>query len=229
MPTITPADSDSDELAAAAEPRSFFSPFSSSPTHTVAHGSPSPFYDHDYASAGSSQVTASTAYSEDLEMTDTIHLSPGSHHSDIPPSISGRIPTPIHSSFGPIIRQNSLWESRDYSDFADDETLVDRFRRGRRLPSPISEGETSPSTIVAGFEDMQMEVDHSMSQEMERETPTKKGHHRSKHSVRTWMGTAEEVAPSSGVMKRSFSMGYRADCEKCRQRVPGHFSHIITY
>ncbi|KAJ9211801.1 hypothetical protein DTO166G4_6574 [Paecilomyces variotii] len=27
--------------------------------------------------------------------------------------------------------------------------------------------------------------------------------------------------------KISFSMGYRADCDKCRRRVPGHYSHII--
>ena len=24
-----------------------------------------------------------------------------------------------------------------------------------------------------------------------------------------------------------FSMGYRADCEKCRERVPGHYSHVL--
>lgn len=223
-PTITPVDSDSDSeelAAAAAEPRSFFSPYSSPfPSQTVNQSSPSPFYDD----PGSSQTTQmSMAYSEDMEMTDSMHLSPGSFHNDAPSSLSGRIPTPIHSSFGPRIRDSESWRGLDP---IDDETLVDRFRRGRRLPSPISEGEPSPSTIIGGFEDMQMEVDHSMSQEMERETPTKKGHHRSKHSVRAWVSTAEERAP---VMKRSFSMGYRADCEKCRQRVPGHFSHIITY
>ncbi|KAL4788248.1 hypothetical protein BJX76DRAFT_201984 [Aspergillus varians] len=27
--------------------------------------------------------------------------------------------------------------------------------------------------------------------------------------------------------KQGFSMGYRADCDKCRRRVPGHYSHII--
>jgi hypothetical protein len=28
-------------------------------------------------------------------------------------------------------------------------------------------------------------------------------------------------------MKKSFSMGFRADCDKCRAKVPGHFNHII--
>lgn len=220
-PTITPADSDSEDAAAAAEPRSFFSPFSSSSTATLTQGSPSPFYD---GPESSRSTQMSVAYSEDLEMTDSIHLSPGSFHSDTPPSISGRIPTPIHSSFAPFIRAEKATVNYE-NGFRDDEALVDRFRRGRRLPSPISEGETSPSVIVTGLGEMQMEVDHFSSQDLEKETPTKKGHTRSKHSLRTWT----ETATAGGGMKRSFSMGYRADCEKCRMKVPGHFSHIITY
>lgn len=48
----------------------------------------------------------------------------------------------------------------------------------------------------------------------------RKGHTRSKHTVNSW------TALQPG-MKRSFSIGYRADCEKCRLKVPGHFNHII--
>lgn len=48
----------------------------------------------------------------------------------------------------------------------------------------------------------------------------RKGHTRSKHTVNSW------TAPQPG-MKRSLSIGYRADCEKCRMKVPGHFNHII--
>lgn len=52
-------------------------------------------------------------------------------------------------------------------------------------------------------------------------TPSpRKGHQRSKHTVNSW------TALQPG-MKRSFSIGYRADCEKCRMKVPGHFNHII--
>jgi hypothetical protein len=166
-------------------------------------------------------------YSDDFEMTDSVHLSPGSFHNDPSSTISGRIPTPIHSSFAPFVRTEKHSLHHD-PDFADDEAMVDRFRRGRRLPSPISEGEMSPSVIVAGFNDMQMEVEPSPQQDHDRETPTKKGHTRSKHSLRNWTGFGTEMTGNSG-MKRSFSMGYRADCEKCRMKVPGHFSHIITY
>ncbi|KAK0709272.1 hypothetical protein B0T26DRAFT_400163 [Lasiosphaeria miniovina] len=51
-------------------------------------------------------------------------------------------------------------------------------------------------------------------------SPGRKGHTRSRHTLNSW------TALQPG-MKRSFSIGYRSDCEKCRQKVPGHFNHII--
>ncbi len=52
-------------------------------------------------------------------------------------------------------------------------------------------------------------------------TPSpKKGHTRSRHTFNSWT-----LQPG---MKKSFSIGYRADCEKCRNKVPGHFNHIIV-
>jgi hypothetical protein len=50
-------------------------------------------------------------------------------------------------------------------------------------------------------------------------SPGRKGHIRSRHTVNSWNW-------QSG-MKKSFSIGYRADCEKCRLKVPGHFNHIV--
>ncbi|KAH7040827.1 uncharacterized protein B0I36DRAFT_358077 [Microdochium trichocladiopsis] len=47
------------------------------------------------------------------------------------------------------------------------------------------------------------------------------GHCRSKHTLSSW------TAGQPG-MKKSFSIGYRADCEKCRLKIPGHFNHIIV-
>ena len=49
----------------------------------------------------------------------------------------------------------------------------------------------------------------------------KYGHCRSKHTVNSW--TSNQLG-----MKKSFSIGYRADCEKCRLKTPGHFNHIIV-
>lgn len=169
--------------------------------------------------------------SVDMDMTDTTFLAPGLFHPDPATSISTRIPTPIHSTFSPFARSDKIQSlshghgSLGYgeADFADDEGIVDRFRRNRRLPSPISEGETSPSVIVEGMGEMQVDVErHDGSPE----TP-RKGHTRSKHSLRPWTGPGGDPG-EGGMMKRSFTMGYRSDCEKCRLKVPGHFSHIIT-
>ena len=42
---------------------------------------------------------------------------------------------------------------------------------------------------------------------------------------------AEPVFPEHsgpGAHKRGFSMGFRADCEKCQMRVPGHMNHFVN-
>lgn len=51
-------------------------------------------------------------------------------------------------------------------------------------------------------------------------TSPRKSHTRNRHTVNNWT--------QQPGMKKSFSMGYRADCEKCRNKVPGHFNHIIV-
>jgi hypothetical protein len=62
---------------------------------------------------------------------------------------------------------------------------------------------------------------HNADGEVDPESPSpnRRGHMRSKHTISTWTWQPG--------MTRSFSIGYRADCEKCRLKVPGHFNHII--
>lgn len=72
----------------------------------------------------------------------------------------------------------------------------------------------------------------------------KKGHERMRHSLRAWGsfldgdedgggggggGAGPPGLAPGGAGKRGFSMGYRADCERCRMKVPGHFSHVVSY
>lgn len=118
----------------------------------------------------------------------------------------------------------------------------------RRLPSPISECDDVMSSQFQDPQDMPDHCAHSIhtleghqSHEMEHPnammelerprtadadgsespgpSPSRRGHMRSKHTINTWTWQPG--------MKRSFSIGYRADCEKCRLKVPGHFNHII--
>ncbi|KAF4983922.1 hypothetical protein FZEAL_799 [Fusarium zealandicum] len=51
-------------------------------------------------------------------------------------------------------------------------------------------------------------------------TPSpRRNHIRNRHTINNWTWQPG--------MKKSFSIGYRADCDKCRLKVPGHFNHII--
>lgn len=79
-----------------------------------------------------------------------------------------------------------------------------------RFATPNIDSDKSPESP----NESAMEVDPSAS------TSPKKGHTRSRHTVNSWT-----LQPG---MKKSFSIGYRADCEKCRMKVPGHFNHIIV-
>jgi hypothetical protein len=109
----------------------------------------------------------------------------------------------------------------------------------RRLPSPISEAEdpamqqhmhNAPNSQQSYMEHpgagMDVEaithVAHAHDSEGEASSsPDRRsmGHMRSKHTINNWTWQPG--------MKKSFSIGYRADCEKCRLKVPGHFNHII--
>lgn len=111
-------------------------------------------------------------------------------------------------------------------------------QNNRRIPSPISECEDggnaqearqgslpSPSSFDAmSHPNANMVVDHHHHAQGEEAdspgpSPERRGHARSKHTINSWTWQPG--------MKKSFSIGYRSDCEKCRLKVPGHFNHIV--
>lgn len=79
------------------------------------------------------------------------------------------------------------------------------------VPSRVA----TPHVIVTGGH----EGEGCMDVEAATPSPPRKGHSRSRHTVNNWT--------QQPGMKKSFSIGYRSDCEKCRLKVPGHFNHII--
>ncbi|KAM7186801.1 hypothetical protein V8F20_011234 [Naviculisporaceae sp. PSN 640] len=137
-----------------------------------------------------------------------------------------RLPSPISESGGEdspnIILDSSPFQQASgghLSQVTHDHPMLSTLPRGW--------GSSSSSTIV----DSSPNRDSSPAQENMEWSPRgengssplpfgRKGHTRSKHTVNSW------TALQPG-MKRSFSIGYRADCEKCRMKVPGHFNHII--
>jgi hypothetical protein len=114
------------------------------------------------------------------------------------------------------------------------------IQSNRRLPSPISEADSSsapsaPNMMLDDIDEHSAQESYGCGDHAEASSPpaastdaegegsspspSRKGHQRSKHTVNSWTWQPG--------MKRSFSIGYRSDCEKCRLKVPGHFNHII--
>ncbi|KAB5542823.1 hypothetical protein GE09DRAFT_227109 [Coniochaeta sp. 2T2.1] len=81
------------------------------------------------------------------------------------------------------------------------------------LPPRVATPHVVVTTGGGGGDGMEVETGTTPS-------PPRKGHSRSRHTVASW--TNQQPG-----MKKSFSIGYRSDCEKCRLKVPGHFNHII--
>ena len=164
-------------------------------------------------------------------------LQPSLFNSDSANS-NGRIPTPIHPTFkrggmnGLGYPMSGFAGGMDMSNQPTSSTPAPPIWKGprqeieddrsRRMPSPISEDDDIPDTPTAFTQSQlsRLSFSHaSTADQMDTESsttnlalpPTPRGRKRS--GALTGMGR--------------FSMGYRDDCEKCRQRVPGHYSHFL--
>jgi len=129
-------------------------------------------------------------------------------------SFTGRLPTPINCHFSSHIRPSR------HSYGLGIEEATSRLKHDRRLPSPISEDEASPSIQLSGVGDLQMEMQDLSSPKEQNTSP------RLKSGLRNWGHVSTGVGPSEGAAKR-LSMGYRSDCEKCQLKVPGHYMHLL--
>lgn len=176
-------------------------------------------------------------------------LDPNLFRQDLPVSSTGRIATPIYASFGhrpslssggmnglgypnngaaggagllgipsnpllqtpPVTRKQSVVE-------------VD-LDRTRRMPSPISEDEDIPDTPTA-LTQSQLSRLTVTTELMDVEPGDGDAGVGEPPGVVT---TPTRGRKRSGALsgKGRFSMGYREDCEKCKQHVPGHYSHFL--
>ncbi|RMZ72379.1 dna polymerase iii subunits gamma and tau [Pyrenophora seminiperda CCB06] len=178
----------------------------------------------------------------------------------------GRLPTPIHATFkrggmngmgypmsgsaGGLNNHNfnsnnamltlssapppPSWKSRQTH-----QNQPDYSSSSRRMPSPISEDESLPSSSAAvtqsqlQLERLSFSHDYNMDIQEEDEGEEEEGEgavrvpqQQPPITPRTRKRSGALTAGSSSVPAK-FSMGYRADCEKCRLRVPGHYSHFL--
>ena len=123
----------------------------------------------------------------------------------------GRLPTPIYGHFQQSIDSKmDIGESTSDSILqSQDEAHYEIYARRRRLPTPIDEDEP---------------MDIPLSPPMTRRFALSNEGLYSMHSP-SKRPLDLTTSPRSG--RLSFSMGIRADCELCRNRVPGHSNHIF--
>ncbi|PYI10555.1 hypothetical protein BO78DRAFT_204408 [Aspergillus sclerotiicarbonarius CBS 121057] len=98
---------------------------------------------------------------------------------------------------------------------------------GQRLPSPVSDDEDA---MAVSSKDSASDADMTYLSQPASPPPWDPG---TTADLQPSMGLADHAvrgnSPNPASKKMAFSMGYRADCDKCRRKVPGHYSHIIRH
>ncbi|KFY07394.1 hypothetical protein V492_07174 [Pseudogymnoascus sp. VKM F-4246] len=149
----------------------------------------------------------------DEDMDDSPQLLQPSHTD---PAIrhAGRIPTPITGHFSSHARTSNRGIPI--------EEATSRLKYDRRLPSPISEDESSHKIQASSMADTQMDI--------ETQTTRKEGlkYASSKLGVRNMGHVPTGMGDGFGSSAKKLSMGYKSDCEKCQQRIPGHYMHLVA-
>ncbi|OGM40184.1 hypothetical protein ABOM_010980 [Aspergillus bombycis] len=105
----------------------------------------------------------------------------------------------------------------------------------QRLPSPISDGEDAMASIKDTASDVDMAYNPSRPASFSPSTwiGTERSSPNMQEAIPSLMESAKDTLSESkpksvsNKKKITISMGFRADCEKCRCKVPGHYSHII--
>jgi hypothetical protein len=95
-----------------------------------------------------------------------------------------------------------------------------------RFPSPISEDEPHTPTTAAGSQFSLLTVsDMDMDTEPTPRAPPPQTPEIHVRKQRQRSGAF--TSPRDQDTSKKFSMGYREDCDKCRDRVPGHMNHFL--
>jgi len=146
---------------------------------------------------------------------------------------SARIPTPIVSN--PVrpkcVPLQTSWSpsspSRMRTKATDSVPRSALSTMSDRLPSPVDEDEPHTPTTLTGSQLSMLSVsDMEIDGEGESDVATP-GATDSESVVVRKQRQRSGAFISTPEAARKFSMGYRDDCEKCRNRVPGHMNHFL--
>jgi len=144
---------------------------------------------------------------------------------------SPRIPTPVVNSLArpkptPLQSAGSSSPGRMRSKASD---IVPRSTLSNiitdRLPSPVVEDEPHTPTTAAGSQLSLLSV-NDMDIDDDVTTPVPSPSEIGMLAVRRQRQRSGAFI-STPEAARKFSMGYRGDCQKCRDKVPGHMNHFL--
>lgn len=176
----------------------------------------------------------------------------------------GRTATPIYSHFTTNMNVDSMMQESPFEIAGNSGNATPSFRtdsedwwRRRRLPSPISEDEISPTTttwvprlpddnfamnlslgsasgtvaeshtVLRRNPPFQNDVNPTACSESLGDTNPGNSNRANTPPFANTPPADDSSTPKQNRKKLSIAMGYRADCDKCQRRVPGHYSHII--
>ncbi|KAF2226494.1 hypothetical protein BDZ85DRAFT_293444 [Elsinoe ampelina] len=94
-----------------------------------------------------------------------------------------------------------------------------------RLPSPVDDNEPHTPTTAAGSQLSLLSV-NDMDVDSGSVTPVRQGSDNGSFMRRQRQRSGAFISPPEVAKKIQF--GYRADCEKCRNKVPGHMNHFVN-
>ncbi|RAK99720.1 uncharacterized protein BO80DRAFT_466030 [Aspergillus ibericus CBS 121593] len=94
---------------------------------------------------------------------------------------------------------------------------------GQRLPSPVSDDEDA---MAVSSKDSASDADMTYLSQPASPPPWDP---ETLVDLQPSMRLVDNAHTPASKKKVAFSMGYRADCDKCRRKVPGHYSHIIRH
>ncbi|KAL4900505.1 hypothetical protein BDW74DRAFT_161530 [Aspergillus multicolor] len=103
-----------------------------------------------------------------------------------------------------------------------------------RLPSPVSDNGNNMSDVEEASADAEMVDERTPPEPIPSNQVNPSTMDAEAADVRERLSSLDlpaqsktEQTSTNKPKRLGFSMGYRADCDKCRRKVPGHYSHII--
>jgi hypothetical protein len=146
---------------------------------------------------------------------------PTSDFLDVPSPIDeDEVPTPPPCPAETAESQLSMLSVTDVDMDADDNTSLPSISVRNEDPSRLS------AHASAMADDSESAVDFDSMDHSPHELIVRKQRQRS--GALSGADSPVRAGPSSANSKRGFSMGFRADCEKCRLQVPGHMNHFLS-